>query len=77
MVSLAAQSGVVGKAGDGFEWVTGLNQGFLGTGYSTTVEVSFIVLGAIVLYVGFATAKYFLRGTELEETLSDLFGLRG
>ncbi len=77
MVYLAAQPGQVSKAGDGFEWVAGLNEGFLGTGYSTSVEVSFIVLAVIVLYVGFATAKYFLRGTDLEETISDLFGLRG
>jgi hypothetical protein len=77
MTYVVAQTAVSGAADDGFQWVGELNEGFLGTGYSTSAEVSMIVLGMIVIYVAYATAKYCLRGTDFHDTVAEILGLKG
>jgi len=77
MAFLAAQVGVATKADDGFGWVAELNEGFLGTGYSTSVEVTFIVATLIVIYIAYGTAKYLTRGKNFGISVIEILGLRG
>jgi hypothetical protein len=65
-----------GHVDDGFAALAHLSDGFLGTGYSTSVELSFIAMGFIVVYVVVATARYFLHGTKIIESVADALGLR-
>jgi len=51
---------------DGFDAFAGLSDGFLGTGYSTSTEIAFIVMSLIVVAVVFHTARY-LMSERLDE----------
>lgn len=63
---------------DGFESISGVYEGFLGTGYSTAVELSFIAMGLIVCYVLYGTAKYVAAeyDVDLGRSIAETLGLR-
>ena len=69
------QVSVPGPSGE-YDPLAGLNDGFLGTGYSSTVEASFIAMALILAYVGYAAAKYFLSESELGRSVAEAVGLR-
>lgn len=75
MYGSVTASGNGASVGDGFGSLAHLNDGFLGTGYSTSVELSFVAMGFIALYVVVATARYFLHGTKIVESVADALGL--
>jgi hypothetical protein len=53
-----------------------INDGFLGTGYSTAMELSFIVLAVIVIGVAYSTYRYFLPETSIFRSIASAIGLR-
>lgn len=63
-------------AGVGFESLAGVSDGFLGTGYSASVEVSFIGMALIGAYVAISTARYFLHGTRVLAMVAGALGLQ-
>lgn len=65
-----------GNASDGYQALADLNGGFLGTGYSTDAELAFIGMALIVTYVAVSTARYFLAGTRIMESVAGALGLR-
>jgi hypothetical protein len=65
-----------GNTSDGFEMLTTLNDGFLGTGYSSSVELSFIAMALIFGYVAIGTVKYFLPEARFLNTVAAALGLR-
>lgn len=72
------QSGVSAGASssDGFEAVTSFNQGFLGTGASTLVELSYIAMLLIFGYAAHGTFRYFLPNVRIMATIASTLGLR-
>lgn len=68
VVSIAGEVSGAGEPGgpnDGFEALASLNEGFLGTGFSSSVELSFVGMGFIIAYVMYSTARYFLEGRQV------------
>ena len=63
-VADAAPASAPASTGE-YDPLAGLNDGFLGTGHSTMVELSYIAGALVLAYVIFATAKYFLGGKGL------------
>ncbi len=61
---------------DGFAALANLNDGFLGTGYSFSVELSFIAMALIFGYVAITSVRYFLPETRLLDTVTEALGLR-
>ncbi len=57
------------KVDDGFAALAGLQDGFLGTGYSTSVELSFLAMAAILTWVTYETTRYLLAVTGLGERM--------
>ena len=47
-----------------------VNDGFLGTGYTTSVELSFIAMALILGWIGYETGRYFLAGTGIAERVA-------
>jgi hypothetical protein len=82
MVELVSELGdgdsaVGGTSGDGYESLAALNDGFLGTGHSTGVELSLIVLFLIVGYVGMSLLRYFLPEFRPLRSVASVLGLHG
>ncbi len=73
VVSISSQGG---GTSDGFEALASLNDGFLGTGYSTSVELSFIAMVLIFGYVAITMVRYFLPETRFLNTVVQALGLR-
>jgi len=63
------------SSGEGFEALADLNSGLFGTGYSTSVELSFVAMALLILYISFGMARYYIRGTELELKILRAVGL--
>ena len=63
-------------ASDGFEVLANLNDGFLGTGNTSSVELSFIAMALIFGYVAFTTFRYFLPETRFLSAVVAALGLR-
>ena len=63
------------QAGGAYEAFAALNEGFLGTGYSTSAEISFIAMALIFGYVVVSTARYFLEGTKVLDSVAGALGL--
>lgn len=64
-------------SGDGFAAVASIvEEGFLGTGYSATVEISFLAMGLILCWVTYETSRYVLAITGLGEQIVEKLGLR-
>ncbi len=76
MSDVASVSSEGSSASDGFEALANLNDGFLGTGYSSSVELSFIAMALIFGYVAISTVRYFLPETRFFNTITELLGLR-
>ena len=60
----------------GFEALAQINDGFLGTGYSSSVEISFIAMALIFSYVAITTVRYFMPETRFFNTIVAALGLR-
>jgi len=73
VVSLSSEGG---GTSEGFEALATLNDGFLGTGYSTSVELSFITMALIFGYVAVTMFRYFLPETRILSTVAEALGLR-
>jgi hypothetical protein len=73
VVSLSSEGG---STSDGFEALANLNEGFLGTGFSSSVEISFIAMALIFGYVAITTVRYFLPDTRFLKTVAQALGLR-
>jgi hypothetical protein len=76
MSNLGSESSVGGGASDGFEALANLNDGFLGTGYSSSVEVSFIASALIFGYVAISMVRYFMPETRFVGAVAEVLGLR-
>jgi hypothetical protein len=63
-----------GKGNEGYQALAALNEGFLGTGHSTSVEISFIAMALIAGYVAVSTARYFLHGSRLLAAVAGALG---
>ncbi len=74
VVSLSSEGS---STSDGFAALANLNDGFLGTGYSSSVEISFIAMALIFGYVAIATVRYFLPETRFLNTVVEALGFRG
>jgi hypothetical protein len=64
------------NAAEGFAALVDGSGSLLGTGYSPSVELSFIAMALIAAYVAISTARYFLSGSELGEMLAVALGFR-
>ncbi len=73
VVSLSSEGG---STSNGFEALANLNDGFLGTGFSSSVEIAFIAMALIFGYVAVATVRYFLPETRFLNTVVEALGLR-
>lgn len=71
-----AHAGAAAPSSDGFESLTSINDGVLGTGYSTASELSFIAMALILAYVVHGTMRYLLPGFRLVDSVADALGLR-
>ena len=72
-VSLSSEGN---STSEGFEALANLNGGFLGTGYSSSVEISFIAMVLIFGYVAITTFRYFLPETSILNAVAKALGLR-
>ena len=73
VVSLSSEGG---STSNGFEALANLNDGFLGTGFSSSVEIAFVAMALIFGYVAIATVRYFLPETRFLNTVVEALGLR-
>ena len=73
VVSLPSEGG---SASDGFEAFANLNDGFLGTGYSSSVELSYVAMALIFGYVAISTVRYFLPEVRFIHSALAALGLR-
>ncbi len=69
-------SNAAGNPSDGFEAVANLNAGFLGTGSSALVELSYVAMVLIAGYVAHGTYRYFLPDFSITTTVAGVLGLR-
>jgi hypothetical protein len=67
---------VGGEASDGFEALAGLSEGLFGTGYSASIELSFMVGVLIAVYVAISMFRYFLPEFSLFGIVAGAIGLR-
>ncbi len=73
VVSLSSEGG---STSNGFEALANLNDGFLGTGFSSSVEIAFVAMALIFGYVTIATVRYFLPEARFLNTVVEALGLR-
>ncbi len=73
VVSLSSEGS---STSDGFAALANLNDGFLGTGYSSSVELSYIAMVLIFGYVAITVIRYFLPETRVLNTVANALGLR-
>ena len=67
-------SDVVVGGSEEYGAMAALNEGFLGTGYPASVEISFLAMALIGIYVAFSTARYFLHGSRLLAAVTGALG---
>ena len=63
-------------ASEGFEALANLNDGFLGTGLSSSAELAFIVMALIFSYVAISTFRYIFPETRFFNTIVVTLGFR-
>lgn len=66
----------VGASNGGAEAAFDLNAGFLGTGASSVVELSYVAMLLIVVYVAHGTFRYFLPDVRITAKIFSALGLR-
>ena len=76
MSNVVSEPNVGGNTSDGFEALANLNDGFLGMGYSSSVEISFVVMTLILGYVAIGTVRYIRPETRFLSSVADALGLR-
>ena len=76
MYAVVSVSSQIGGTGDEFGALASLNAGFLGTGYSSSVELSFIAMALIFGYVAISTVRYFLPETRFFDIITESLGIR-
>ena len=76
MSSVVSEPSVGGNTSDGFEGLANFNDGFLGTGYSSSVEISFVVMMLILGYIAIGTVRYLRPETRFLGSVVDVLGLR-
>ncbi len=76
MYAVVSVSSQIGGTGNEFGALASLNAGFLGTGYSSSVELSFIAMALIFGYVAISTVRYFLPETRFLNTVVEALGFR-
>ena len=69
-------SDVAPSSSDGFEAFANLNGGFLGTGNSSLVELAYLAMVLIAVYVAITTFRYFLPETSILNAVAKALGLR-
>lgn len=62
--------------GGEYDPLAGWNDGFLGTGNSTLVEIAYILGALIAVYVAYRTARYFLGEASWLGSLAGAIGLK-
>ena len=67
---------VGGETSDGFEALASLNEGLFGTGYSASIELSFMVGALIAGYLAISMFRYFLPEFSLLGIVAGAIGLR-
>jgi hypothetical protein len=77
MSNVTSEPSVGGGTSDEFEALANFNESFLGTGYSSSVEISFIVMTLIIGYVTIGTVRYLRPETRFLGSVVDVLGLRG
>jgi len=75
MSEVASVSIEGGGTSDGFEMLASLNEGFLGTGFSTWTELSLIATALFIGYVAIGTVKYFRPEFSFLHALAGAVGL--
>ena len=76
MSDVVSVSSEVGRASDGFETLANLNDGFLGTGYSSTVELSYITMVLIVGYIAISMIRYFMPEARFFSFIAQALGFQ-
>ena len=76
MYDVVSVSSQVGGTGDEFGALANLNAGFLGTGYSSSVELAAIAMALIFGYVAISTVRYFLPETRFFSMITESLGFR-
>lgn len=71
VIGVSADSGSSNAAAAPFD----LNAGFLGTGASSMVEVSYIVMLLIVGYIAYGTFRYFMPDVRITSKIMTALGL--
>ena len=69
-------SDVVFSKGTEETGASSIADGFLGTGYTTAVELSFIAMAMIALYVAIGTFRYYYPDARIMASLAENLGLR-
>jgi hypothetical protein len=82
MVELVSASNEVAPAagansGDGYDAMATLNDGFLGTGYTTGVELSLVAFILIAGYVATSLIRYFMPDFRPLRSVASVLGLSG
>ncbi len=76
MYAVVSVSSQIGGTGNESGALASLNAGFLGTGYSSSVELSFIAMALIFGYVAISTVRYFLPETRFFDIITESLGFR-
>jgi hypothetical protein len=76
MSEVVSLSSVDSGTSDGFEALANINEGFLGTGFSSSVEISFVAMAVMFAYVAIATVRYFMPEARFLNTVVETLGLR-
>ncbi len=76
MYAVVSVSSQIGGTGNESGALASLNAGFLGTGYSSSVELSFIAMALIFGYVAISTVRYFLPETRFFDIITESLGIR-
>ncbi len=76
MYAVVSVSSQIGGTGNESGALASLNAGFLGTGYSSSVELSFIAMALIFGYVAISTVRYFLPETRFFDFITESLGFR-
>ena len=75
MYEVTSAAGEAASTGEGYDALASLNDGFLGTGSSSVMELSFVAMALIAIYVAHSTVRYCWPEFSLFRTLTGTLGL--